>query len=113
MSDDVEIIKLEVSALLVEVDLVVPPVADVAVENLLTRGVSSANPPLSISPDGTTMSLDLVVTPPLWMSSDGTTISINLTGYVQAAPPTTFNQLAGFADPPDGTLIQGVDLPAS
>jgi len=31
--------------------------------------------------------------------------------YVQTAPPTTFNQLAGYADPPDGTLLQGIDLP--
>jgi hypothetical protein len=87
---------------------------------VLTGASGTDNPQINAGGGGKVQIPDLVMvgtpvapTPPIADNSTrvATTNFIKAQLYVQAAPPTNFNQLAGFADPIDGTLIQGINMP--
>lgn len=96
---------------------------DVSTRYIQVTGASGANNPQIIAGGGGRVEIDSLAmtgnptatTQPQADSSTrvATTEWVKQFKYVQTAPPTTFNQLAGFADPPDGTLIQGIDMPAA
>ena len=96
---------------------------DVSTRYIQVTGASGANNPQIIAGGGGRVEINSLAmtgnptatTQPQADSSTrvATTEWVKQFKYVQTAPPTTFNQLAGFADPPDGTLIQGIDMPAA